>query len=289
MRNPECHVLPLALFLSALAGVSLGLLGGGGSILTTPILLYTLHMGAHEAIASSLLVVGVTSAAGVITHARAGNVAWKTGLGFGAAGMAGAWLGGRAAGYVAGDVLIVLFALVMVITAVAMLRGRREQPDLRVVPPHARLRIVVQGLGVGIVAGLVGAGGGFLVVPALNLLGGLRMTRAIGTSLLVIAMQCFAGFAGHVADVNVDIPLLAMVTAAAVAGSFFGGRLANKVHPANLRRGFGVFVLVIGALILIQQVREVAVDRPNDSAEPGAVLSTPPSRGYQVPPAPRSP
>lgn len=248
-------MLPLALILSALAGATLGLLGGGGSILTTPILLYVLHMDAKEAIASSLLVVGVTSAAGVITHARAGNVDWKTGQGFGVAGMVGAWLGGHAAGWISGDVLVVMFALVMVATAVAMIRGRREPPPgtVPVVPRYARLRIAVQGLAVGLVAGLVGAGGGFLVVPALTLLGGLSMPRAIGTSLLVIALQSFAGFAGHATHVHVDLQLLAMVTGAAVLGTFIGGQATGRFEPAVLRRGFGGFVLLIAASILVKQ------------------------------------
>lgn len=184
---------------SLLIGVSLGVLGGGGSILTVPILIYLAGMETKEAIATSLFVVGVTSAAGVVSHARAGRVRWRTGLLFGLAGMTGAYAGGRLAEFVPGTVLLLAFALMMIATAVAMIRGRRRQPT----KVHHELP-VVHVLLEGIAVGLVGAGGGFLVVPALALLGGLPMTVAVGTSLLVIAMKSFAGLAGYLAGVHID-------------------------------------------------------------------------------------
>lgn len=244
----------IALVLSVLIGVALGLLGGGGSILTTPILIYALGMEAKPAIATSLIVVGVTSVAGLVQHARAGNVAWRTGLVFGAAGMAGAFVGGFAADWFSETALLVLFALMMLATSVAMFRGRKEpDPDA----PHAEHGlglIVVEGVIVGAVTGLVGAGGGFLVVPALALLGGLPMPRAVGTSLLVIAMKSAAGFAGHATHVEVDLQLAAMVTAAAVLGSFLGSAMASRVPPVVLRRGFAGFVLVMACFVLAQQL-----------------------------------
>lgn len=244
----------LALVLSLLIGVSLGLLGGGGSILTTPILIYALGVETKAAIATSLLVVGITSIAGLIQHARAGNVEWKTGLVFGGAGMAGAYLGGYLAGFVPANVLMLLFALMMLATAIAMFRGRKEPaPGER--HTQALWKIIAEGLVVGVVTGLVGAGGGFLVVPALALLGGLPMPKAVGTSLLVIALKSFAGYAGHASHVTIDFELAALVSGAAVVGSFGGSRLANLIPPAALRRGFAIFVLVMAAFVLYQQVR----------------------------------
>jgi uncharacterized protein len=246
-------VVAVTLALAVVVGITLGLLGGGGSILTVPLLVYVAGMDPKEAIATSLVVVGVTSAVGVIAHARGGRVQWRTGVIFGAAGMAGAYAGGRLGGYLSGDLLLALFALMMVATSAAMLRGRKgpaRPPDHR---PKAA-RIVLDGVVVGLVTGLVGAGGGFLVVPALALLGGLPMPVAIGTSLVVIAMKSFAGAAGYLATVELDWALTGGVTAAAVVGSIIGGRLAGRVPADALRVAFGWFVLGMGGFVLLQQV-----------------------------------
>ena len=162
-------------------GISLGLLGGGGSILTVPLLAYVAGMDAKQAIATSLLVVRHTSAVGAISHARAGRVQWRTGLVFGAAGMAGAYAGGLLARFIPGTVLLIGFAVIMIATAVAMLRGRKDDQRRRIPRSLPAFKIVLEGLAVGLVTGLVGAGGGFLVVPALALLGGLPMPVAVGT------------------------------------------------------------------------------------------------------------
>jgi uncharacterized protein len=247
-------VIALTIALAVLVGLSLGLLGGGGSILTVPLLVYVAGMGTKEAIATSLLVVGVTSAAGVFSHARARRVQWRTGAIFGAAGMAGAYAGGRIAHFIPGEVLLVAFALMMVATSVAMLRGRRDVDPDKVHHQLPVARVVLDGAVVGLVTGLVGAGGGFLVVPALALLGGLPMPVAVGTSLLVIAMKSFGGLAGYLAEVQIDWALAAGVTAAAVVGALLGGRLAGRVQPDHLRTAFGWFVLVMGTGIILQQV-----------------------------------
>ena len=249
-------MLVLALVLSTLIGVSLGLLGGGGSILTTPILIYALGVEPKAAIATSLLVVGVTAVAGLIQHARAGNVDWRTGLIFGAAGMTGAYGGGVVAGWIPAQVLMGLFALMMLATSAAMFRGGREVAGGQAAGQagQAVWKILLDGLVVGLITGLVGAGGGFLVVPALALLGGLPMNRAIGTSLLVISMKSFAGYAGHATHVEVDLQLAATVTGAAVVGSFVGSMLATRVSPDALRRGFAVFVLFMGTFVMYQQI-----------------------------------
>jgi hypothetical protein len=242
--------------LAVLVGLSLGLLGGGGSILTVPLLVYVAGMETKEAIATSLLVVGVTSAVAAVSHARAGRVQWRTGLLFGAAGMVGAYAGGRLAAFVPGAVLLGAFALMMIATAVAMLRGRRGGATRGAHDKIPVGRVLLDGVVVGLVTGIVGAGGGFLVVPALTLLGGLSMPVAVGTSLLVIAMKSAAGFAGYLSSVSIDWGLAAMITLAAVAGSLVGGRLASKVHPDVLRRAFGWFVLAMAAFILVQEIPE---------------------------------
>lgn len=254
---------PAVLLLAILVGVALGLLGGGGSILTVPLLVYVAGLDAKEAIATSLLVVGVTSLAALVPHARAGRVRWRTGAIFGVAAMLGAYAGGRVAEFVPGTVLLVAFALMMVATAVAMIRGRsRAGADgpgegggdsgtggRRDLPVKL---VLLEGVVVGLVTGLVGAGGGFLVVPALVLLGGLPMPVAVGTSLLVIAMKSFAGLAGYLSSVTIDWGLALAVTGMAVAGSVVGALLSGRVPQDRLRQAFGWFVLVMGVVVLGQ-------------------------------------
>ncbi|MFF8599908.1 sulfite exporter TauE/SafE family protein [Streptomyces sp. NPDC015232] len=260
---------------SLLIGVSLGILGGGGSILTVPILVYLAGQDTKEAIATSLFVVGVTSLAALIPHARAHRVRWRTGLLFGAFSMAGAYAGGRLAEYVPGTVLLIAFALMMLATAYAMLRkprdgARKARPADRNLPlPH----IAVEGLVVGAVTGLVGSGGGFLVVPALAILGGLPMGIAVGTSLLVIAMKSFAGLAGHLSGVTVDWGTALTVTATAVAGSMIGARLAGRIPQDALRKAFGWFVVVMGFFVLAQQLGPALWSHPATWAVLGAAAS----------------
>lgn len=239
--------------LSVLIGVSLGLLGGGGSILTVPILVYVAGMDAKAAIATSLLVVGITSATGAISHARAGRVQWRTGIVFGVAGMAGAYAGGRLGNLVDGTILLFAFALMMAATAFAMLRGRSEHEPKPADHQMAIGKIIAEGVVVGLVTGLVGAGGGFLVVPALVLLGGLPMGVAVGTSLVVIAMKSMAGLAGYLSGVTIDWPLALGVTAAAVVGSIVGGRLVDRIPQQRLRTGFGWFVAAMSVFVLVQE------------------------------------
>ncbi|HEX5532397.1 MAG TPA: sulfite exporter TauE/SafE family protein [Actinomycetales bacterium] len=244
----------LTIGLAVVVGLSLGLLGGGGSILTVPLLAYVAGMPAKEAITTSLVVVGTTSAAAVVTHARAGRVQWRTGLVFGAAGMAAAYAGGRLSGFLPGTVLLVAFAVVMLLAGVAMLRGRRPVDPTRVRDEMPLLRTVAQGAGVGLVTGVLGAGGGFLIVPALALLGGLPMPIAVATSLVVITMNSAAGLAGHLSSTHVNWGLAAAVTASAVLGSIIGGRLVSRIAPEQLRKAFGWFVLLMAAVVLAQEV-----------------------------------
>jgi uncharacterized protein len=247
-------MIALTIALAVLVGISLGLLGGGGSILTVPLLAYVAGMDAKQAIATSLLVVGATSAVGAISHAKAGRVQWRTGLVFGAAGMAGAYTGGLVARFIPGTVLMIGFALIMIATAVAMLRGRTNDQAGEIPRSLPVFKIVLEGLVVGLVTGLVGAGGGFLVVPALALLGGLPMPVAVGTSLVVIAMKSFAGLAGYLSSVHIDWRIAAAVTAAALIGGLIGARLMAMVNPDALRKAFGWFVLAMSSVILGQEI-----------------------------------
>lgn len=259
-------MLGLAAGFAILIGMAVGLLGGGGSILTTPLLVFVMGFDPKQAIAASLFVVAVTSAFGLIHHARAKRVRWRTGLIFGCAGMVGAFAGGQIGAHLPGSLLLAAFAVMMGVTALAMIRGRKQVQGTA----HAGLplfRILLDGFVVGLVTGLVGAGGGFLVVPALVLLGGLPMQVAVGTSLLVVMMKSTAGFLGYALVFGgpsgavawnpatiFDWRVTVMVTAFAVIGSVLGAMLSGKVHPVRLRKGFGWFVLAMAVLILAQEI-----------------------------------
>ena len=244
-------ILILAATLSLFIGVVLGMLGGGGAILTLPMLVYAVGVEPKTAIATSLFVVGATSAVGVTVHARKGAVRWKVGGIFGLAAMAGAYGGGRVAHFIPSEVLLVLFGVVMVVTAIAMLKGRKASTE-----EHAlRLgRALALSGAVGILSGLVGAGGGFLIVPALTLFGGLAMREAIGTSLFVIALQSFAGFAGHITHVELAWTLVLIITATSLVGSVAGATLGAKISPHGLRRGFAWLVIAMGLFMFAKQL-----------------------------------
>jgi len=239
----------IVVLLATLIGLSLGLLGGGGSILAVPVLAYGAGLPAKEAIATSLIVVGATSLFALIPHARRGHVEWRTGAIFSATAMVGAYLGGLAADWFSGTTLLLLFAAMMVVTALAMFRGRGELKATTDKPLAVGL-VIGEGLVVGAATGLVGAGGGFLVVPALVLLGGMEMHKAVGTSLMVIALKSLAAFAGHAAHVSIDVQLALVVTVAALAGSIGGAALAKRVPAQILRKVFAGFVLVMAGYVV---------------------------------------
>lgn len=250
-------IFALGLGLALLVGLSLGLLGGGGSILTVPLLHYVMGQSAHAAVAGSLLVVGTTAIVALLPHARAGRVRWKTGLGFGLASMVGAYGGGRVARFVPPTVLLIAFGVMMLATAIAMLRKPKRPAVARERARSSWMLVAVEGLVVGAVTGLVGAGGGFLVVPALVVLGGLPIAEAVGTSLLVIGMKSFAAFAGSAGSVALDLPLLGAVAVVAVLGSVLGARLVAKVPAAQLQAAFGWFVVVMSVVVLGQELPRI--------------------------------
>ncbi len=242
----------LAAALSAGAGVSLGLLGGGGSILIVPILLYAAHLGPKPAITLSLLIVGTASAAAAIPHARAGNVRFRAAMAFGVASMGGAAVGGRLSHYVPSSVLLAVFTLMMFVTGVAMLR--RSRTGVASAQSKATLRMVGYGMAVGVVTGLVGAGGGFVIVPALVLLGGLPMAAAIGTSLVIIAMNSLTAFVAHLDSTPLDLRLAGSLAVSAVVGSLVGAWVARRIKPERLRTLFALLVLAVAGVMAVQQL-----------------------------------
>lgn len=250
-------LLILVLALSVIVGLALGLLGGGGSILMVPLLTYVAGMDAKQAITTSLFVVGATSLASLLQHARARNVRWVPGLVFAAASMSGALLGGLASAAIPGAVLMAAFAIIMLASAWNMIRGRKKDSTTEAKERSLLLYIPV-GLAVGMVTGLVGAGGGFLIVPALVLLAGLQMKYAVGTSLLVISLNSASGMLGHLNSTSVNWPLALSITAVAIIGSLVGARLTARVPEKKLRRGFGFFVLAMGVFVLCQELPHAA-------------------------------
>lgn len=245
-------MLTLAILLALPMGLVVGLLGGGGSILTLPILVYALGLGTREAIATSLLVVGLASAVSMVQHARAGDVRFRLGLIFGLLAMLGAYLGGTLAAYVPGQILILMFISLMLITAAAMLRSKpgHQQVQRAARQPISLGKIALEGLFIGGITGMVGAGGGFLVVPALVLFARLDMRAAIGTSLFIITMNAFAGLAGHLSHTAIDIKLALAIAIPAIVASFLGACLSHRSDPQRLRTWFAYLVLTMAVFML---------------------------------------
>lgn len=267
-------MLTLALALAALIGLSLGLLGGGGSILTVPVLVYVLGFAAKPAIAMSLPVVGITSLVGAALHWRLGNVRVPTALTFGLVAMVGAFAGAKLAVFLSGAVQLALLAVVMLAAAGSMLRGTRVEAETEA-PPRLALLMPIA-LAVGVLTGLVGIGGGFLVVPALVLLARVPMRQAVGTSLLVIAMNSASGFAGYLGTVALDWGFLAGFTAAAVAGALVGTALVSRVPQAALKRGFAVFLLAMGGFVLYKNrdaFQSVAASSSSSASAPAPSIT----------------
>ena len=238
-------------------GISLGLLGSGGSILTVPVLVYLVGQDEKVAIAGSLFIVGSIALAGSLQFVRAGFINWRTVAIFGIPGMAGTYLGAAIAAYVSGLTQLALFAVVMLLASYFMLRPIRLTGAGHA--PRAFWKIAGDGLAVGVITGLVGVGGGFLIVPALVLLGGLSMHHAVATSLVIIALKSYSGFYKYLdvldqQELTLDWPVLGLVTVLGIAGSIVGSRLARKVHQDRLKRWFGYFLIVMGIYILARSL-----------------------------------
>lgn len=256
-------------FASALIGVSLGLIGGGGSILTVPVLVYLFGVEPVAATAYSLFIVGATSLVGTLPKYREGLVNLKTALIFGVPSIAAvyatrAWLVPSipdpvfsVGGFVATKAVFMMsiFAVLMVFASVSMIFGRKKEADPVLTEQHFNYpMILLEGLVVGTLTGLVGAGGGFLIIPALVVFSGLPMKQAIGTSLLIIAMKSLFGFLGDLSHYRLDWWLLGVMTALSVAGIFVGNRLSRTIDGEKLKKGFGWFVLAMGCYILLKEL-----------------------------------
>ncbi|MER3632822.1 MAG: permease [Blastocatellia bacterium] len=261
----------LAYLFAALIGISLGLIGAGGSILTVPVLVYLAHVEPVLATAYSLFVVGSTALVGAIQNSFRKLVDFRTAIMFGVPSILAvyttrSWImpsipqSFGIAGFTVtkGAALLVLFAGLMIATSISMIRGTGVRPEIHqtgeeVASHHIGL-ILLEGLGVGMLTGLVGAGGGFLIIPALVLLAGLDMKMAVGTSLLIIAMKSLLGFTGDVhIGTTIDWPFLLLFTASSVIGIFIGSYLVKFVHGAKLKKAFGWFVLVMGIYMILRE------------------------------------
>ncbi len=246
-------------------GISLGLLGGGGSVLALPVLVYVMGIEPKPAIAMTLIVVGTVSLLGSFPHARRGNVNLRVAAIFGSATMLGAYLGARLATlpWVSSTFQMMLFGVAMLLAAGLMIYRSLSPPlgddnDLEAMPylkPACRycwLWLMTEGLAVGVLTGLVGVGGGFAIVPALVLLGKLPMRQAIGTSLLIIACNSAAGLLGYLGHISLDWSLTVSFTFLAACGTVIGAYLAQFVSAKQLQKGFGYFLLAIATFVLIQ-------------------------------------
>jgi uncharacterized membrane protein YfcA len=238
-----------------LVGLSLGLLGSGGSILTVPVLIYL--AGEHEkvAIAESLGIVGSISLAGFIPYALKKQVHWRSVILFGLPGMAGTYGGAVIAEFVSANFQLILFALVMLVAAVLMFRDNKGKTDLNDSAQHEWWKIVLEGLAVGVLTGLVGVGGGFLIVPALVILGGLSMDVAVGTSLIIIALKSFSGFFKYMEvlenlNLAINWELVFIFSLIGAVGSLVGKTIGGKISNQKLKKGFALFLVVMGAYIL---------------------------------------
>lgn len=244
----------LGFALAALIGLTLGLLGGGGSILTVPVLVYVLGFPAKTAIAMSLPVVGITSLISAGFHWKLGNVRIQTAIMFGLVAMMGSFAGAKLSVFLSGGVQLMLLAVAMLGAAASMLRGNRLTPSAdegdATTLPRRFAKLAPVALAVGVLTGLVGIGGGFLVVPALVILARVPMRQAVGTSLLVIAMNSASGFVGYLGTVQFDWGFLSVFTTIAVAGALVGTALASRVPQAALKRAFAVLLLLLAVVVL---------------------------------------
>lgn len=255
---------------SILIGVSLGLIGGGGSILTVPVLVYLLGVDPVLATGYSLFIVGATSLAGAWPKYRDGQVNLKTAVIFGLPAIltvyaTRAWIIPMIPNplFTVGDLVVTkaifllsIFALLMVAASISMIRSARA-PEAEKAPEAQVFNypmILAEGVVVGILTGLVGAGGGFLIIPALVLFTKLPMKQAIGTSLVIIAAKSLIGFLGDLSHTTMNWTLLLTVTALAISGIFLGNMLSSRVSGEKLKKAFGWFVLVMGIYILIKEL-----------------------------------
>lgn len=244
--------------LALLIGLSLGLLGGGGSILTVPVLHYVLGYGVKEAIPMSLVVVGLTSGLGAALHARDQRVNWRAAFSFGPPAIVGALLGAELGLRVKAGIQLAVFAVVLLLAAISMLLPRKEKVGAMLgesSDPRRRLPFVTLiGAVVGLLTGFVGVGGGFLYVPALVQLAGLNVKEAVGTSLVLILSSCAAAVVRYHGPLALDWRAIALFTGIAFVGVAAGTRLVKHVSQPALRKGFAVLLFVMGTAVLLREL-----------------------------------
>ncbi len=249
--------LTLALVLGVAVGILLGLLGGGGSILAVPVLVYALGMDLSEAIPTSLLVIGVASATGAIPKVRAKLVEWRLAAIFAATGIVGTLVGSVLGRHLPEAAVMIGFAIVMIIAGARMLRSTDDVGtacktgssgiDWRRCAP----RSIPTGFGVGVLTGLFGVGGGFLIIPALVLLLGIEMSVAVGTSLVVIVANSAAGLIAQADGLGGNWALTATFAGAAIAGSLVAGKLSTRIDTDKLRTWFAYLVFAVAGYVLV--------------------------------------
>ena len=250
----------LAIVFGILIGALLGLVGGGGSILTVPVLVYILDIGVHQATTTSLVIVGATALFGAVPHFRAGRVDLKTAAIFGGTGIAGAFIGTALNRQVSGPMILMLFGVLMLIVAARMAIGRNQANHKPTVTSRSGSRWpeLAAGLVVGIMTGFFGVGGGFLIVPALVILLRFPMRRAVGTSLVIIAIISSAGVIAHLGSGGVDLSLAAIFIGGGFAGSMLGSLAGGRVNETALSRGFAGLVVLVGFYLIIRNAMLLA-------------------------------
>lgn len=251
---------------SVLIGISLGLIGGGGSILTVPILVYLFGLEAQHATSYSLFIVGITAMTGAYRHYKLGNLEIKSGLAFALPSVLTLLLVRKiflpalptvlfsvgTTPVTKNALIMVVFALLMLAASWAMIKPSAE-PQPNRTPQY--LSLALMGLTIGFVTGFLGAGGGFLIIPALLFFAGIPMKQAVGTSLLIISINSAIGFAGDAwGGAPINYPLLFTISGIAMLGMLIGTQLSKKINGAQLKPIFGWFVLLMGVYILLKEV-----------------------------------
>lgn len=259
----------LGYLLSVIIGVSLGLIGGGGSILTVPVLVYVMGVSPVLATAYSLFIVGLTALVGSFNYGKKGLLDYKTALIFGIPSILTVYATRKFIVPVIPDpvfhigtavvsknlFIMLLFAVLMVAASISMIRDKRNGNGDVIKEKHYNFPLIfVEGIVVGMLTGLVGAGGGFLIIPALVLLAGLPMKQAVGTSLLIIAAKSLLGFLGDIGNQVIDWKFLIIFSLFAVGGIFVGTALARRISGERLKPAFGWFVLVMGIYIITKEI-----------------------------------
>lgn len=247
----------LSLMLGFGIGGSLGLLGGGGSILTVPALVYILGLTPQVAVTTSLAIVGVNSAIGSFFHQAHGTLNWRVALIFGGTGMVTSYIAAGLSKQLSPNVLMIAFALLMLTVGIILIRQKNVKSNLHMNDDLKQWKVLMGGAVVGLLTGILGVGGGFLIVPALVILVGMPVHHAIGTSLIVIAMNSLAGFIGHLDGTVLDIPLILTFIIAGVFGTFAGTQLGKRLNAVLLRKSFSVFVISLAIFLLYDNISKI--------------------------------